>query len=170
MANLNRNNVEFVSEVSGFRRKSYELADPTLGNPNNTNAIIDGEILTLDDNEKLVRAVDIAAADNVATKIGFVVWNEKGRTDTQVLNQKVIIWMHAHEFNTTIFDATATAGTAGAVITKVLQPVKAASITIDGKIYSGIVGHGGAADSDPILGYVTSLPANNNGKLRVRID
>jgi hypothetical protein len=48
----------------------------------------------------------------------------------------------------------------------VLQPLKAATVTIGSRNFVGLVGHGGSADTSPVLGYVTRLPANNGGKLR----
>jgi hypothetical protein len=43
--------------------------------------------------------------------------------------------------------------------------LKVGTIAIGGRNYCGLVGHGGSADTDPIVGYVTKLPANG-GKLR----
>ncbi len=48
-----------------------------------------------------------------------------------------------------------------------MQPLKVATILIGTRNYCGIVGHGGSADSSPVVGYVSILPANNNGKLRM---
>jgi hypothetical protein len=53
-----------------------------------------------------------------------------------------------------------------------LQPLKVASISVGGvygvRTLSGLVGHGGSNDTDRIVGYVTKLPAANNGWLRLR--
>jgi hypothetical protein len=54
----------------------------------------------------------------------------------------------------------------GAPITFVLQGVKAATIAIGGRNFTGLVGHGGSADASPVVGYVTRLPSANGGKLR----
>jgi hypothetical protein len=78
-----------------------------------------------------------------------------------------VLWMGAWEFDTRIFDASAAIGT-GAAITLVDQPLKVATIAIGGRSYTGLVGSDSTDSGAIVVGYVTRLPANNGGKLRLR--
>lgn len=150
--------------------KSFPLSDPTLADPTNSVALVDGEWMKLDSTgAKIVRATTIGSVGNEATARSYPYWAEKGRMDVQASGERKgpLIWMHGWEADTRIFDAAVTVGT-GSPITAIDQPVKVATITIGSRNYSGIVG---SDSSDPgafIVGYVTKLPANNGGKLRIR--
>jgi hypothetical protein len=90
---------------------------------------------------------------------------ETGRTDVQALRKTAILWRGDYECDTRIYDAAAALGS-GAAITFVMQPLKVATITLGSRNYVGLVGHGGSADDDPVVGFVSRLPANNGTKLR----
>jgi hypothetical protein len=169
MSTVQRVNFTPVSDVLPITRRDFALADPTLANPFNATALIDGEWVTLNSSYQIQRPMSISAAGNAATARSFPLWAEKGRYDVQANSGRKmpVIWLGESEWDTRIFDATAVVGS-GAAITTVLQPLKVASVTIGGVIYSGLVGSGGSADSNPIVGYVTRLPANNGGQLRFR--
>jgi len=169
MSTVQRVNFTPVSDVLGLNRRDFPLADPTLANPTNAAALVDGEWMSINTSYQLQRAVAIGAAGNHATVRSFPLWAEKGRYDVQANSARktVVIWLGESEWDTRIFDATAVVNS-GAAITTVMQPLKVGSVSLGGVIYSGLVGSAGAADNDPIVGYVTRLPANNGGKLRFR--
>lgn len=167
MSTIQRINFEPVSDILPVWRKDLPLAVPSLADPTNAAALVDGEWVTLDSAYKYVRAAAINAAGNAATIRSFPVWNERGRTDRQGMAEKktTALFLGQLEADTRIFDAALVVG-GGAAITTVLQPLKVASIALGAKIVTGLVGHGGANDANPIVGYVTKLPATNGGKLR----
>ena len=169
MSTVQRVNFEPHRDVMPVQRADFPLADKTLADPLNAVALVDGEWMTLDASSKLVRAANIASVGNEASFPSFPLWAERGRTDIQAGGDRKapVLWMGAWEFNTRIFDATATVGS-GAPITVRFQPVKVATITIGTRNYVGLVGHGGSGDTSIKVGYVTKLPAANGGKLRIR--
>jgi hypothetical protein len=116
---------------------------------------------------KMARASNVGTPGARASVRSFPLWAERGRYDVQAMAQgkAPVIWLGHYEADTRVFDAAVTLGS-GAAITTVMQPLKVATITVDGRNYSGLVGHGGSADTDPVVGYVTRLPADNGGKLR----
>jgi hypothetical protein len=169
MTTIQRVNFEPLSDILQVHRRDYPLADKTLADPSNADALIDGEWLTLNTSKQLVRAASKAAAGNAATARSFPLFAEKGRYDTQAMADRKmpVLFMGQYECDTRVYDAAATVGN-GVAITAMLQPLKVASVDIGGTVYLGLVGHGGiGTDTDPIVGYVTGLPAASNGyKLR----
>jgi hypothetical protein len=138
----------------------------------NAIGLVDGEWMTIDSSYKLIRAADIATlgtagAGGRATLKSFPLWAERGRTDVRAMAdvKMPILFMGYYEFDTRIFDATAVVPGAGAAITYVMQPLKVATIVLGTRNYVGLVGST-LADTAPIVGYVTRLPAANGGKLR----
>jgi hypothetical protein len=156
-------NFEPVSDLFLTQRRDYPLADPTLANPLNAAALVDGEWVKLDTAGKLSRATAIGSVGQDATVPSTPLWSERGRSDTQSVRKHTTLVGGWYEADTRIFDAAATIGGAAA-ITTVGQALKVATITIGARNYCGLVG---ALNTDPyIVGYVTKLPANNGGKLR----
>lgn len=157
-------NFEPVSDILPIWRRDLPLADGTLADPNNALCVIDGEWLTLDTNYKLIRACDVTNGSAKAAVKSFPCFSEKGRSDRMGMSQKKtdILFRGEYEFDTRVYDAAA--GTAP--ITTVLQGLKVATITIGSRNFVGLIGHGGSADTDPVVGYVTRLPTSNGGKLR----
>lgn len=168
MSTIQKVNFTPVSDILPVQRRDFSVSDTTLLDPLNALALVDGEWMTLSSG-KLVRASTIGTPGNAATKRSFPLWAERGRTDIRSMskNKAPILWMGDYEFDTRVFDASATVGS-GAAISAELQPLKVATVTIGTRNYTGLVGHGGAADSDPVVGYVTRLPAANGGQLRFK--
>lgn len=167
MSTVEKINFEPVSDILATQRRDFALNDPALANPLNAVALVDGEWLILNATYKLVRATNIAAAGDPALQTSYLLFAERGRYDVQALAQRKmpIIFMGDYAGDTRIFDAAAVVG-GGAAISFAGQPLKVATITIGGRNYTGLVGHGGAADPHPIVGRVTRLPAANGGKLQ----
>lgn len=157
-----------LTSVLDIHRRDFPLADRTLVNPSNAVCLVDGEWMTLNASGQAVRASDVTVLGNRASVRAFPLWAERGRYDVQVLGKVPLIYVGDGEFDTLIYDSAVALG-AGAAITAALQPVKVATIAIGGRNYTGLVGHGGSADTDPVVGYVTKLPSGTNGMLRFKL-
>lgn len=168
MSTIQKVNFEPVSDILPVQRRDLSLADKSLADPLNAVAIIDGEWLTINGSYQWIRASAIATPGNAATLRSFPCFLERGRTDRMGMAERktTCLFRGEWEFDTRVYDASATVG-GGAPITTVLQPLKVATITIGTRNFTGLVGHGGAADTNPVVGYVTRLPAVNGGKLRL---
>jgi hypothetical protein len=171
MSTIQNVNFEPVSDMMSVVRRNYPLADKTLIQPNNAVVLVDGEWMTINSAGKLLRATTIGSLGDEPGNYTFILvpsWAERGRTDIQASADKVypVLWMGSYEFDTRVFDAAATVGT-GAPITQIGQPLKVATIAIGGRNFTGLVGavYNEAAPAK-FVGYVTRLPAQNNGKLR----
>lgn len=168
MSTVQKVNFEPVSDVNPIHRRDFPLADPTLANPGNAVCLVDGEWMSINDSAKLVRATDVATPGAVAAGLSFPLFAERGRYDVQAMAEKKmpILFLGQYEFETRIFDAGANVGGSGnQAIANVLQPVRALTITLGGRNYSGLVGSAYSANV-AIVGYVTRLPASNGGRLR----
>jgi hypothetical protein len=177
MSTAQKVNFEPVTDVMSTHRRDFPLAVPTLADPLNAIALVDGEWMVIDSSYKIARAADIATlgtagAGGRATTMAWPLWAERGRTDVLSLSQRKmpVLFLGQYEFDTRVFDATAVVAS-GAAITTVLQPLKVATlasalITGSSRNFVGLVGHGGTGDAAPVAGYVTRLPASNGGKLR----
>jgi hypothetical protein len=167
MSTVQKVNLEPCTDVLPLWKKDLPLADKTLADPLNALALVDGEWMVLNSSYQWVRAADVSGAGNAATLRSFVLWNERGRSDRLGMADRKTTCLFRGEFeaDTRIYDAAAVVGS-GAAIASVMQPLKVASITIGSRVYAGLVGHGGSADTSPVIGYVTRLPSSNGGKLR----
>jgi len=166
-----RENFRPHGDILPVVRRDFPLADKTLASPDNPVSLFDGEWMTLNAAHKMVRAADITTPDAVpaAAALCFPLWAENGRFDIQAMADRKppLLWMSQWEFETRIFDPSATAGS-GVAITTLWQPLKVATITIGARNYVGIVGHGGSGDTDRVVAYVTKLNSDNGGWLRMR--
>lgn len=154
--------LEPTGPLNHLWRPSFSLANPELLKPSNASAggadsaLIDGEWLTLNSARKLVRAADLTqAAGTASSKRGFLWWEELGRYDVQAIQQGNILFTGHCEFNTLVFDGTG--------ISDCMTPLMTGVVVVDGIKRSGLLLRTG---SNPIVGYVTKLPANNGGKLQ----
>ncbi len=158
-----------VADVLPLERRDYPVNDKTLTDPSNPLVLVDGEWMTLNSSEKLIRASAIGTPGDPSLTLSWPLWAERGRFDVQAMAERKtpILWMGAWEFESLIFDPAAVVG-AGAAISALMQPVKVATITIGSRNFTGLVGHGGPGDSHRIVGYVTRLHTANGGFLRIR--
>lgn len=160
-------NFDIESDLTLVVRRDLALADPTLLLPSNANLLLDGEWVNQDSAGKFVRAAAIGAAGNAATKLSFPVWMEPGAAGNLARAERAVTYIAGgyYEGVTKLFDASAAVGS-GAAITAFQQPLKVASVTVNGRVVVGLVGHGGkATDSAPIVGYVLELPTAANGQV-----
>lgn len=176
MSTIQKINFTPVSDILPVHRRDFPLANTALANPLNSVALVDGEWMYVNAAGTLQRASDVTVLGGQALNLpgakpirSFPLFAERGRSDVQAMSvaKMPIIFLGQYEFDTRVFDASAVVGS-GAAITYVGQPLKVATIAIGGRNYSGLVGSSdiGGADTTPIVGYVTRLPANNGGQLR----
>lgn len=160
---ISKVNFELVTDHLPLIKRDVSLADPNLSVPTNSVALTDGEWCTLDANGKLIRVTDITSLASIGALKSFPVWFEAGRYDRQAMSRKAttVIFRGEYEAETRVYDAVV-----GTPITTALQWLKVRTIAIGTRNFSGLVGHGGAGDTDPVIGYVTKLPSSNGGKLR----
>ena len=157
-------------DVLQIRTRSYVVADPQLIQPTNAVVLYDGEWVSLDSAGKLVRASNISVLGNPSTVWRpFPIYTPIGSTDAMAMADPmlaVVFGGDGTEWSTTVFDAAVTIGS-GAPITARHQPLKVATIQLASakhgvRLFSGLVGHGGAADSAPVVGIVTEVPTGTN--------
>lgn len=161
-----RVNFEPASSILSTHRLDLPPADPTLLLPYNAEALVDGEWMVINSDNKVVRAADVTTVGDAATTISFPWWVEKGRTDVQAIQKGTLIVMGQYIFNTRIYDGKSNIGGSGnPAITTMLQPVKVATVQLAGRNYVGLVGSS-YNDNSPVVGYVFRLPQSNGGKLR----
>lgn len=168
MSTVGKINFEIISSLERLERRGKKVADATLLNPNNAVALYDGEWLTLNSSDQLVRATDVTSVGAEPGNNAFLLFpniGERGRTDTQAINMLPIVMMGDYEADSRIFDGTA-AVAGGAAITAVGQPLKLATITLGSRNFTGLVGSVYNETDCKWVGYVTRLPANNASKLR----
>ena len=168
MSTVQRVNFEPFSDILATQRRDFSLADKTLSDPDNAVRLTDGEWMRIDDSYKLVRASVIGSLGDPALQSAYVLFAEVGRADVRSMAEvkMPIVFMGDYEADTRIFDSSVAIGS-GALITFAGQPLKVATIAIGGRNFSGLVGHGGSADANPIVARVTRLPGSNGGKLRI---
>src|ERR1700761_3351593 len=102
MSTVQKVNFEPVSDINPIHRRDIPLADPTLASPGNAVCLVDGEWMTLDSNSKLVRATDVTAVGNAATKLSFPLFAERGRYDVQAMAERKmpVLFLGQYEFET----------------------------------------------------------------------
>lgn len=148
-------NFNLVSEFQQIQRRAFELADPTVLNPNSANPILDGEFLELNASYKMARGTGPATGANVPS---FAYFAERGRYEVQAIQKGPFLYLGGYEADTLIMDATGV--TLG-------MKVVVADVTIATLTRRGLVRWPAAPVGDEVVvGYVTRLPANNNGFMR----
>jgi hypothetical protein len=168
MSTVHKVNFEPVSDVNPIHRRDFPLFDKTLSDPSNPLCLLDGEWMSLNNDQKLVRAADVATVGTAVAGVSFPLFAERGRTDVMAMADRKmpVLFLGQYEFDTRLYSVAANIGGSGnAAIANVLQPVKAMTITIGTRNYIGLVGSS-YSDNAAIVGYVTRLPSKNGGKLR----
>jgi len=147
---------DLKSEFQTIQRRSFELATPAILNPNNANPIVMGEFLQLDTAYKMARG----SADGLLP--AFCYFAEQGRYETQAIQKGPFLYLGAYEADTKIMDTTLEA-----TITAVGQALMVNDVSIGGVNKRGLSAlPASPAGTEYVVGFVTRLPANNNGYLR----
>ena len=149
-------NFKLVSEFLSVATRSFELADRDLLNPNSALPLVMGEFLELDASYKMARG-----ATTPATGPSMAYFQFQGAYDTQALGKGPFLYMHGYEADTKVFED----GIGGGAFA-LNEPVLVGDLT-SGRRGLIPVPSGGLGTSH-IVGYVTRMPATNNGFLRFR--
>lgn len=142
--------LSLITPVNDVFRRDVELADPTLLDPTESDALIQGEWVALNSSYKAVRAV-------AGNRGAMQVFSPKGDLSAQSIGKVAVLQLHEYEAETTVFDD-AFAGAIG-------DPLAVDTITLGG-VAATFSGLRVATSGDVVVGHVTKLPADNNGKLR----
>lgn len=143
---------KLVSEFQTLHRRSFELADPTILRPaTSANPLVMGEFLDLTTAYKMQRGT------GTLTVPSWPYYAEEGRYEVQALNKGPFLYMGPFEADTMVFD--------GTLITAVGQPLFVGDVSYGALTRKGLLGVAVPSTEWPI-GFVTRLPANNNGWLR----
>ena len=97
---IQRINFEPVSDILPVQRRDFVLADPTLADPLNAVALVDGEWMAINSAYKCARAAAIGTPGALATVRSFPVFAERGRSDVQAIagTKTVLLWLGDYEF------------------------------------------------------------------------
>lgn len=159
-------NFRLISSIKEVWLRAMKVDDDTLVNPQNTDALLDGEILTIKAGYQVGRPVagDFAAGPPVGqflnSPVALPIFHLKGATDVQAAKNPTVIWHGHFEADTLIFNASpVTAYAPGTPVTVVLADLG------DGVTRSVLDNQLDFA-TQAIVGTVTRLPADNNGYLR----
>lgn len=140
-------NFKLVSPFELIQRRSFELVDPAILKPTNLNPLLDGEFLELDA-YKMKRGAGLPGAAPA-----FACFAERGRYETQAIQKVPMLYMGWYEADTKIMSAS------GLAVGDILEVSTIAIATIDKRGLQEVT-------TGRPIGYVTRLPANNNGFLR----
>jgi len=185
---------ELHTPVESVYRRSFPVgtAHLTSVNPNDTTPLQCGEFVRLSSDGKSVErggdavggagneigpgdggAVVNASAATARPEPCFMVWYEVGATDSQVNGQVPILFMGSYEVDTEIFVDDALAIGKEVYVVNVQHPRRTA-VSAD-NLLRGLASddHGGAGagagGAGMPVGFITKLPADNGGKLRVLV-
>jgi hypothetical protein len=138
-----------ITPVNDNFRRDFELADTTLLDPTESDALIQGEWLALNSAGKLARV----GASSV--RGAMQMFTPKGDFSAQAIGKVSVLQLHEYEAETIVF--------ADGLSPAVGDPLTVKQVTVDGVTRSGLAA---AASSDFVYGHVTKTPASNAGKLR----
>ena len=142
-----------VSEFQTLSRRSFPLADPTILRPaTSANPLIMGEWLNL------TTAYTMERGTGTLSVPSYPYFAEEGRYEVQAIDKGPFLYMGPFEADTMVFD--------GTLIATVGQALYVGDVTIGSLTRKGLIGVAGATTEVPV-GFVTRLPANNNGWLRM---
>lgn len=145
-------NLQILTDLNRLDRKDVPLQDPTLADPKEAAALLQGEWVTFDASGK--KALRVTAS----TPHCYQVFTNRGDTASQAIGKVAILFLNDYEADTVIF-ADGLTPTVGQVLT-----VK--SSTVGGVANRAALAT--AAPGDFPVAVVTRVPAENGGKLRFR--
>jgi hypothetical protein len=153
---------KLVSEFQTIGRRTFPFVDETVADPNSARPAIHGEFFQLGTGStkgKMVRGGNNAVAtpgtpDDEGTVPAYCYFAEQGRYDVQALKKGPFLYLHSYEADTKVMDGDGLA-------------VGDALSVFDIDTLGTIVRRGLAKTSAGYtIGYVTRIPADNNGWLR----
>jgi hypothetical protein len=143
-------NFRLVTPLEKIERQDFPVSDRSILNPNGANPLLDGEFMEFySANPKVV----VRAGGDIPC---FVVFAERGRSDTQAVGKVPLLLMGTYIADTLIMDDTAMVHGG---------PLMVDDVTIDSLTKSGLK-HNPLTGSELVVGYVMRLPTANGNKLR----
>lgn len=141
-----------ISEFQTLHRRPFALADPTILRPaTSANPLIMGEWLDLTTAYTMQRGTGDLSVPS------WPYFAEEGRYEVQAIDKGPFLYMGGFEAETMVFD--------GAAISAVGQALFVGDVTYASLTRKGLKGIG-SPSTEISIGFVTRLPANNNGWLR----
>jgi len=148
--------MKLVTHVNSSHRRDFDLADTTLTDPTESDALVAGEWLDINTSGKLQRS-----SSSVETiKNAYQVFTPKGSYDAQALGKVAVIFSRDYEVDTDMFDSADTFA--------IGDDVGLTSATVDGQarmVFTNTL----TADTDYVYGTVTKDPDSNSDMLRVHV-
>ena len=140
-------NFKLVSPFQNIDRRSFAFVDPTILDPTSATALVEGEFLELDSYKMKRGAADPGAVP------AWAYFAEQGRYEVQAIKKGPFLYLGDYEADTLIMSAT------GLAVGDRLEVSTVSINTINRRaLQERTTGIG--------IGFVTRLPANNNGYLR----
>lgn len=143
------NELALITPVNDVFRRDVELADPTLLDPTESDALIQGEWLVSNSSGKWARPT-------TSVRGCAQVWTQKGDTAAQAISKVTVLQLHEYEAETTMF--------ADGLTPAIGDRLTVKSSTVDG--VAGRAALAAAGSGEFVYGFVTKPPADNGGKLR----
>lgn len=141
-----------VSDPTMIQRRSFELSDPTILDPNTTNPLLEGEWLKQAATDY---KVERGSGDGGADEPAWLMWAERGRYETQAIQKVPLLWLGDFEAETKIFTSTG--------LTTNGQALMVSDVSVGGQNKRGLLLR---TSTNYIVARVTRLPSVNNGWLR----
>lgn len=150
---------KLVSPFEPIHRRSFVLDDPEIIKATNARPLVGGEFLQLTTAYKMARGGDGSQStpgtpDDEATVPSFCFFGEPGRTEMQAIGKGTFLYGGFFEADTLVFDGDGLS---------LGSPLSVYDVDYGGIIRRGLALAGG---SNPVVGFVSRLPANNNSWLR----
>jgi hypothetical protein len=153
---------KLVSEFQTINRRTFPFADQTGADPHSARPLIHGEFLqpgTGATKGQMLRGGNDAVGtpgtpDDEAAVPSYCYFAEQGRYDVQALKKGPFLYMHSYEADTKVMDGD------GIAVGDALSVFDID--TLGAVVRRGLAKSGGGY----VIGYVTRIPADNNGWLR----
>jgi hypothetical protein len=142
--------LDLLSPVNDVFRRDRDVADTTILDPTEADALLAGEWVTLDSSEKLVRVGASTVPDC------WQVFSPKGDYSAQAIGKVTTLFLHEYEAETDVFEGTPAVGTE-LTVKELSDPLG------DGVDRPGLTT---AAAGEFVHAIVSKTAANNNGKVR----
>lgn len=143
---------KLTSEFQTLHRRSFTFADPSILRPaTSANPLIMGEWLDLTSAYAMQRGAGDLSVPS------WPYYAEEGRYEVQAIEKGPFLYMGQFEADTMVFD--------GAAVSTIGQPLFVGDVTYGSLTRKGLKGIAAPTTEVPI-GFVTRLPASNNGWLR----
>ncbi len=143
--------LSLVSPVAEVRRRDLDLNDTDLINPNDSEALEQGEWLVRNSS---TGRLERAAGGTVPGMLQM--WTQRGDTSAQAIGKVSVLQLHEYEAETDMFDPNQDYAAE--------EPLTVAAVEIDG-VTRAVLTNQVTADQDYVIGYVTQSDDDNPNSL-----